>query len=111
MTRSTCIEQLATAIAAVQVTHPTRVAIDGVDGVGKTSLAEELVAPLARKGREVVRASVDGFHRPRAARYLRGRDSAEGYFLDSFYSMVCFCSDLSLPIRGTFVSGLRLRSM
>ncbi len=84
MTRSDCIEQLARAIASVRVDHPTRVAIDGVDGVGKTMLAEELVEPLARTGRQVLRASIDGFHRPRAARYQRGVDSAEGYFLDSF---------------------------
>jgi uridine kinase len=84
MRRSECIDRLATAIAAVAIDHPTRAAIDGVDGVGKTTLADELVAPLLRTGRQVVRASVDGFHRPRAARYERGMDSAEGYFLDSF---------------------------
>jgi uridine kinase len=84
MTRSACLNELASAIAAVRVGHPTRVAIDGVDGVGKTRLANELVAPLAAAGREIIRASVDGFHRPRAARYQRGRDSPEGYFLDSF---------------------------
>jgi len=82
--RSACLDQLATAIAAVRVDHPTRVAIDGVDGVGKTTLADELVEPLARTGRQIVRASVDGFHRPRADRYHRGADSPEGYFLDSF---------------------------
>lgn len=84
MARSARILQLAASIAAVRLEHPTRVAIDGVDGVGKTSLADELVAPLTRMGRPVVRASVDGFHRPRQARYGRGADSPEGYFLDSF---------------------------
>ena len=84
MKRSACIEQLATIIAAVRVDHPTRVAIDGVDGAGKTTLADELVARLSESGRQVVRASVDGFHRPRALRYQRGADSPEGYFLDSF---------------------------
>jgi hypothetical protein len=39
-----------------------RVAIDGVDGVGKTTLADELVAPLQLLGRDVIRASIDGFH-------------------------------------------------
>jgi uridine kinase len=73
VTRSACIEKLASVIAAVRVDHPTRVAIDGVDGVGKTRLADELVEPLAATGREVIRASVDGFHRPREARYRRGR--------------------------------------
>jgi uridine kinase len=84
MTRLVCLEQLAAAIASVRADHPTRVAIDGVDGVGKTTLAHELVEPLAATGRQVIRASVDGFHHPREARYRRGSDSAEGYFLDSF---------------------------
>jgi uridine kinase len=47
-------------------------------------LADELVASLAGQGRPAVRASIDGFHRPRAERYKRGRQSAEGYFRDSF---------------------------
>lgn len=84
MTRSACIESLAAAIAAVNLGHPTRVAIDGVDGVGKTTLANELVAPIGRKSRRVIRASIDGFHMPRVVRYRRGAESPEGYFLDSF---------------------------
>ena len=78
------LEQLAESIAAVRLDQPTRVAIDGVDGSGKTTLADELVEPIRRAGREVIRASVDGFHHPRAVRYTRGPDSPEGYFLDSF---------------------------
>ena len=46
MKRSIVINELASAIAAVRVHHPTRVAIDGVDGVGKTKLADELVEPV-----------------------------------------------------------------
>lgn len=82
--RAATIARLAAAIAALRPGHPTRVAIDGVDGVGKTSLADELVLPLTALGRQVVRASGDGFHHPRARRYRRGADSAAGYFLDSF---------------------------
>jgi uridine kinase len=82
--RASFLEQLAALIAAVRLDHPTRVAIDGVDGAGKTMLADELVEPLRHAGREVIRASVDGFHNPRAVRYARGADSPEGYFLDSF---------------------------
>jgi uridine kinase len=84
MTRAARVRQLAARIAAVSLEHPTRVAIDGVDGVGKTTLANELVDPLTRLGRQVLRASVDGFHLPQQSRYRRGADSAEGYFLDSF---------------------------
>ena len=78
--RAAALEQLAASIAALRLEHPTRVAFDGVDGSGKTTMADELVEPLRRAGREVVRASVDRFHNPRAVRYARGPDSPEGYF-------------------------------
>jgi len=60
------------------------VAVDGVDGAGKTTFADGLAAFLDRAGRATVRISIDGFHRPRADRYRRGRDSAEGFYRDSF---------------------------
>ena len=84
MDRDALLEVLADRISAVTRPHPVRVAIDGVDGVGKTTLANELVDPLRRLGRPVIRASVDGFHNPRSVRYRLGRRSAEGYFRDSF---------------------------
>ena len=84
MTRAEMLEKLATSIAAMRLDRPIRVAIDGVDGSGKTTLADELVEPVRGAGRAVIRASVDGFHNPRAVRYTRGPDSPEGYFLDSF---------------------------
>lgn len=61
-----------------------RVAIDGVDGAGKTHLADELAEQLQLTGRTAIRASVDGFHNPRSVRYRSGRDSAEGFFRDSY---------------------------
>lgn len=61
-----------------------RVAVDGVDGAGKSVFADELADVLRGAGRSVVRASVDDFHRPRAERYRRGRDSPSGFWLDSF---------------------------
>lgn len=64
--------------------RPVLVGVDGVDGAGKTVLADELAAVLRAGGRTVVRASVDGFHRPRAERYARGRSSPEGFYLDSY---------------------------
>lgn len=75
---------LAERIVAVVRPHPVRVAIDGVDAAGKTTLADELAVAVAALGRPVIRASVDGFHRPRAERYRRGADSPEGYYHDSF---------------------------
>jgi uridine kinase len=61
-----------------------RVAVDGRDGAGKTVFADELAGALRALGRPVLRASVDGFHHPRAVRYRRGRDSPAGYWLDAF---------------------------
>lgn len=61
-----------------------RVGVDGVDGAGKTSFAEELATELTGRGVEVVRASVDGFHHPTDVRYRRGRRSPEGFFRDSY---------------------------
>jgi uridine kinase len=43
-----------------------------------------LEAVLRGRGQPVIRASVDGFHRPRAERYRLGPDSPEGYYFDSF---------------------------
>jgi uridine kinase len=82
--RAAFLERLAELIAAVERPHPVRVAIDGPDAAGKTTLADELASVLRSKGRAVVRASIDGFHRPRAERYRRGRHSPEGYYEDSF---------------------------
>ncbi len=60
------------------------VAVDGVDGAGKTTFCDALAEVLRARGRAVVRASVDDFHHPRAHRWQRGRTSPEGFFLDSF---------------------------
>lgn len=84
MKRSTLIEKLAAAIVGLVCPHPVRVGIDGVDGVGKTTLADELAEALSDSRRLLIRASVDGFHNPRSVRYRRGRNLPEGYFRDSF---------------------------
>jgi len=60
------------------------IAVDGIDGAGKTVFADGLADVFAEDGTSVFRASVDGFHRPRAERYARGRDSPEGFYLDSY---------------------------
>jgi uridine kinase len=61
-----------------------RVAVDGVDGAGKTIFAADLAIALRKLGRWVVHVSADGFHQLKAARYRRGRDSAAGFWLDSY---------------------------
>ncbi len=80
--RRDALRRLAARIAAVALGRPVRVAIDGRTASGKTTLAAELGEAVAALGRPVIRTSIDGFHRPRAERYARGRLSAEGYYHD-----------------------------
>jgi uridine kinase len=83
MNRQELLDNLAERIDAIHRTHPVRVAIDGPTAAGKTTLADELVAPLEGRGRTVLRASIDGFHHPRARRYRNGADY-RAYYHDSF---------------------------
>ena len=83
MERGELLELLAGFLLELELPHPLRVAIDGPDGAGKTSLGDELAAVLAG-GRPVIRAGIDDFHNPRSDRLRRGPDSPEGYFLYSF---------------------------
>ena len=80
--RADVLAELAGHVVTVRPGGRAVVAIDGVDGAGKTVLGRELCA-LVAPHREVHRASADGFHRPRAQRYARGR-TADAYYRDSF---------------------------
>lgn len=97
MKRAKALQALVDTIESVDCPHPLRVGIDGVDCAGKTVLADELAELLRARGREVVRASLDGFHNPRAVRHRRGRASPEGYYLDSF-DLDTLLSALLLPL-------------
>jgi uridine kinase len=83
--RHLVLEELGHALAAVQAPDRlTRIGIDGVDGAGKTRLAEELAQELTSRGRPAVRVSLDQFERGKAERYERGDLSPEGYYIDAF---------------------------
>lgn len=72
---------------AKEIAHNYRAGrvIVGVDGIeGTRGFADELGAAYRRAGSTVVRASMDDFQRPRAARELRGPDSDEGYYFDRY---------------------------
>ena len=78
------LQGLAAQILALPVPPVLKVGIDGVDGAGKTTFSTELAEVLAASGRPMIRASVDGFHNPRAVRYRLGKRSPEGFFRDSY---------------------------
>jgi uridine kinase len=77
------LDDLAKKIMRLSATRPTRIAVDGRTASGKTTLADELAEMIRQRGREVIRTSIDGFHRPKAERYARGRYSSEGYYYDA----------------------------
>ena len=83
-TRDELLRRLAEVIGSFTVAHPTRVAVDGPAAAGKTTLADELAVVLRAQGREVIRASIEGFLLPRSQRYRRGQYSAEACYHDSF---------------------------
>lgn len=81
--RTVLLTSLADRIEA-RADHPrVLIGVDGASGTGKSTLADEVAGILADRGRHVVRASIDSFHRPRAERYRRGDASPEGYYRDS----------------------------
>jgi uridine kinase len=84
VTRDEVIAALASAIEEAQGPHSIRVAIDGPDAAGKTTLANELAVALRSRGLGILRSSIDEFLRPSVDRYARGRESALGFFEDSF---------------------------
>jgi uridine kinase len=80
--RDALLSRIAAEIANLRRTDVTFVAVDGVDGSGKTRFADELAGFFTWA--PVIRASVDGFHNPRVVRYAKGRTSPEGFFEDSY---------------------------
>ena len=83
-TRGEFLGRLAEAVESVTNAHPTRVALDGPPAAGKTTLADELALLLRSRGREVIRASTESFHLPRAQRYRHGEFSPQANYHDSF---------------------------
>ena len=83
-TRGELLGHLAEAVGSVTAAHPTRVAFDGPPAAGKTTLADELAVVLRAQGRDVIRASIEGFLLPRSQRYRRGEYSPEANYHDSF---------------------------
>ncbi|ADD42385.1 AAA family ATPase [Stackebrandtia nassauensis] len=81
--RDELIEALARLIARRRRDGVLRVAVDGPDAAGKTTLADEL-APRIPAPATVIRAGIDSFHRPRAERLRRGGLSPEGCYHDTF---------------------------
>jgi len=88
------VQRLAGIVASLSLGHPTRVAIDGRSAAGKTTLTDKLAQAVHANGREVLRASIDDFHR--SGHRDRGRHGGwtpqsyydEGYDYQAFRDLV-----------------------
>jgi uridine kinase len=85
------------------------VAVDAAAGAGGGDVADLLAAAFAEAGIASVRASLAAFHRPRAERYARGRDSAVGYYEDS-YDLPTLRRVLIEPFRMAGSTGFQTRA-
>jgi uridine kinase len=94
--RRTVLRELADRVEALRPGHRVAVAVDGFDGAGKTVLADQL-AELLAADRDVLRLSIDGFHRPRAQRMARGRGPET--FYDDSYDYGAFARAVVEPFR------------
>jgi len=83
--RFAVLRELARQVVALGPGERVAVAVDGVDGAGKTVLADQLTEVIAglEVPRHVVRVSIDRFHRPKAQRTARGR-GPETFYEDSY---------------------------
>lgn len=95
--RTKIIGRVTDHLAARQVGHPLRVAVDGITAAGKTTAAIELAAAVRERGRPAIHQSLDGFHHPRAHRHRQGRESAVGYYRDA-YDFAAIARSVLIPL-------------
>ncbi|MGH2562028.1 MAG: hypothetical protein ACRDJH_23460, partial [Thermomicrobiales bacterium] len=96
--RSEVVTTLADAVTSLQPGHPTRVAVEGRSAAGKTTLADELAAAVRARGCDVIRASIDDFHRPgHKFRSQRGGWTPRSYY-DEGYDYDAFRDLLLRPL-------------
>ena len=92
------VDVLAKTVTSIRLTHPTRVGIDGRSSAGKTGLADALGDVIRRTGREVLRASIDDFHRPgHKLRSQRDEWTPRSYY-DEGYDYAAFRDLLLRPL-------------
>ena len=93
----------------VALRRPALIAVDGVDGAGKTTFAARLAAAVEDAGRPTVVVHEDDFLAPRATRYRLGKDSPEGFFADS-YDLAALARDVLDPLAAGSDRDIRRRA-
>ena len=96
--RRVVLHQLLSLLREVNIGKRVLVAIDGLDGAGKTVLAEQLVEMADQDGlRPISSLSIDGFHHPRSVRYANGQ-GPDPFYRDS-YDYDAFIRSVVTPFR------------
>jgi uridine kinase len=72
MNNDQAVHEIAGYIHRRKTSHPLSVAVDGIDAAGKTTLVDSLRDEFERRGRHVIRVSIDGFHNPARTHCVRG---------------------------------------
>lgn len=99
-------------VLSIRKQKPIRVAINGIEGTGKTVFAVKLTKHLISKNTNAIHVSIDGFHNNKDTRYRQGRNSAKGYYEDSydeiaFVEKVLKSSQLANPHYTTAIHDLK----
>ncbi len=82
----------------------TMVAVDAIDADDAVAFADALAGRLEADEQVAVRTGIAGFSTPRAKRFARGRDSAEGLYrdstdLDALREALLYPARIGLPFR------------
>lgn len=90
------LDRLAWDVTALR--RPAVIAVDGVDGSGKTTFASRLGSAVERAGRPAIIVHEDDFLAPQEVRYRLGRESPKGFFRDS-YDLAALATHVLDPLR------------
>ena len=93
--RAAVLTELAVWLAAMELGHPVRVAVDGITAAGKSTFATELAAAIT--GRSGVHLSTDDYHHQRERRRRQGPLSGDGYY-DDAYDLTAFRDRVLVPL-------------
>lgn len=67
---------------------PVRVAVNGIEGTGKTVFSKKLTSYLNTEQLTAIQVTIDGYHFNQAMRYKQGRDSAKGYYENAYNELL-----------------------
>lgn len=71
-------------ILKIKRSKPLIIAIDGIDGSGKTHFAQNLQKHLKAQKQNIILIHIDDFHNAKKIRYQKGPDSPKGFYRDSY---------------------------